>query len=774
MEYFICVLWLISVFQVDTYEWMSISDSCGPDRSVCRGLDFQNMADLPVPGSAAANKPFRSDHLSSRMARNLHDFTSQLVQQFRLKTANYKQKVMMLPHGGDFRYVTEYEWEKQYKNMKVFMQYVNDNRNIFNVHMRFGTLKDYFDEVNRQIQKYDLSYPAVSGDFYTYTEGADYWTGYFTTRQFDKRLSREVLESLRAAELFTAIALRDPKIKDAGIEEKVLSYLESGRKNLGVFQHHDAITGTSQAHVAVDYEQLLSSAFTSVQKALGLVTEYLLSSDQRNMDGKLLPVLKRTAHNTLTKRIPLPVMLNGTKVILVNSLAQSRKEVMTLNVKTFDLVVLDEKGDEVEVDIISISEGNVEIRFIVNMPPVSVLVYTLRPYDKQLSEKYKHREINAKPEGAYFCENDLMNVTFYRETGSPKLICYKSSNFCTQVVLDWRFYRGSGGAYTMISQGLEDTAFPTSPKVKFFKGETYCGVESQSGYFSFKIGLPLVNSITGRALRIDILTDLSRARNFVGDLAMRVESAINSGDVFYVDSNGFQLMGRKFRDTIPFDGNVYPMSAMSILEDESVRLIVHSAQPHGVVSRTSGKIDFMIDRVATRPEMDLPEGVRDSKPTKTIFYLEFESAGEFERLSTTETTLPSINSLFLNDVIQHPIYKYFSLDHVDIPNYSVTFLSQKFPCDIIIANMKNLVDETSRHEGTSLTLFRRAVTCGRNRTDNFCGLYDQVKVKPGQLFKQGFSKITEMSLSHLITKQELQKSDDVILEPMDLKTFHLQ
>lgn len=761
---------------VDTYEWMSISDSCGPDRSVCRGLDFLNMADLPVPGSSAAQRPFRSDHLSNQMALNLHDFTQKLIQQFRLKTANYKYKVMMLPHGGDFRYVTDYEWEKQYKNMKVFMQYVNENKKMFNVHMRFGTLKDYFNEVRRQEQKYGLTYPVVSGDFYTYTEGTDYWTGYFTTRQFDKRLGREVLESLRAAELFTAVAFQDPSFEDDGPKKRILSYLESARKNLGVFQHHDAITGTSQAHVVIDYEKLLTSAFSSTQKALSLVTEYLLSSGPKSLpiEGKVIPVLKRTEYNTLTKRVTVPIISSGTKIILVNSFTQSRREIVTLNVQTFDVVLLDQNGNEVDLDFVSVSERTVEIKFEVNFPPLSILVYTLKPPSGQFSVNDVKQRINVeKHDGNYFCENDFMNVTFYKETGSPKLICYKSSDFCTQVVLDWRYYRGSGGAYTMISQGVEETAFQSSPKVTFLKGKTFCGVKSQNGYFSFKISLPLAHSITGRALRVDVLSDLSRARNFIGDLAMRIETPIRSKDIYYVDSNGFQLMGRKFRNNLPFDGNVYPMSAMSILEDDTMRLVVHSAQSHGVVSRASGKIDFMLDRIATRPEMDLPEGVSDNKPTKTILYLQFETTGEFEKSTSTETTLPSMNSLFLNDVIQHPIYKFFSLDNLDIPHSSQNFLNEKLSCDFIIANLKNLVDMTSRPDGTSITLFRRAVSCGKNITNDFCELYEQVKLKPSSLFRHKFSKVTEMSLSHLITIQDLREDDVVTFEPMDLKTFYL-
>ena len=756
---------------------MSISDSCGPDRAVCRGLDFLNMPDLPVPGSRAAKKPFLSDPMTNLMAQNFHDYTEKIVEQFRLKAANYKYNVMMLPHGGDFRYTTPFEWDKQYKNLKVFMKYVNDNKKIFNVNMRFGTLKDFFEEVEKQEQMHDLSYPVVSGDFYTYTENTEYWTGYFTTRQFDKRLGREVLEGLRAAELFTAIARGDPRFKT--YEMSILSFLESARKDLGVFQHHDAITGTSRAHVVIDYEQLLSSAFTSVQKVLSNVSTFLLNPGRKLSKGQLLPTFIRTNYNALTKQVSIPVNTTGTKLVLVNPLTQKRQEIVTVFVNVKDLIILDPEGNEVKFDVIETTGDRIEVKFEVEFPPVSVLVYTVKQVDstssKQSDENYFVESKNFEIfENIYFCENDIMNVTFNKATGSPEYICYKSKNFCTTVKLEWKYYRDQGGAYTMMSNGLESKAMIDSSKVKFVKGETYCGIESQNQYFSFKVSLPLINSVLGKALRVDISSDLSRASGFVGDLAMRVETSIRSGNVFYVDSNGFQLMGRKFRDTIPFDGNVYPMSAMSMIEDESVRLTVHSAQPHGVVSRASGKIDFMLDRIAIRPEMDLPEGVRDNKPTDTILYIELESSREFEKLSTTETALPSINSVYLNDIIQHPVYSFYSLDDLVIPNPSQSFLNNKLSCDVIFANVKNLLDATSKPNGTSLTLFRRAIGCRGNIEDNFCEVHGPINLHPGSILTAKFNKVTEMSLSHLISKDILKETDLVSFEPMDIKTFHMQ
>ncbi|WAR20911.1 MA2A2-like protein [Mya arenaria] len=525
---------------VEMYEWMSTSDSCGPIRAVCNKLDFLNEPDLEV--ADAPKPPAPPAARVSDGSQNMHDFTQTLVEQFRLKNANYKYKVMMLPHGGDFRYDTPFEWDKQYRNLKRFMKYVNDNTKLYNVKMHFGTLKDYFYEIERQNIKYDIKYPTVTGDFFTYTENTEYWTGYFTTRQFDKRLGREVLESLRAAELFTSLAFTCDIPSD--VRKEMIAGLVIARKNLGIFQHHDAITGTSQEHVAKDYEELLTIAFSKTQR------------------------------------------------------------------------------------------------------------------------------------------------------------------------LDWRQYIGFGGAYTMISNGNNQQINSKHSSVKFVSGGLFCGVEITHDVFSYSISLTNTNSAIGRALRVDILSDLLSMPNFVGDLAMRVVSNINSNGTFFVDSNGFQMMGRKYRANIPFDGNVYPMSSMSILEDSKRRLVVHSAQPHGVITSGPGVIDFMIDRVATRPEMDMPEPVKDNKPTLTSFYIEVLSSDEFEHSATYETTLPTINSIYLNDLLQHPIYGFYADGSLEGTATVQSFLKTPLSCDVILANVKNLAYSSDNvSDGTSLTLFRRAAGC---------------------------------------------------------------
>ena len=119
------------------------------------------------------------------------------------------------------------------------MEYISNSPEL-NTQVKWGTMSDYFDH----IKKSNITFPSLSGDFFTYADRSDeYWSGYYTSRPFYKNLDRVLESSLRRTEILFSFYRAKEGVKE----------LTDARNILSLFQHHDAITGTAKKLVVEDY-----------------------------------------------------------------------------------------------------------------------------------------------------------------------------------------------------------------------------------------------------------------------------------------------------------------------------------------------------------------------------------------------------------------------------------------------------------------------------------------------------------------------------------------
>lgn len=119
----------------------------------------------------------------------------EILDQWRKKSVLYRTRSVLIPLGDDFRYTQSTEWVAQRTNYEKLFDYMNNEPSL-NVEAKFGTLQEYFDSVRSEKKLTD--FPSLSGDFFTYSDREDhYWSGYFTSRPFHKRLDRILLTYLR-------------------------------------------------------------------------------------------------------------------------------------------------------------------------------------------------------------------------------------------------------------------------------------------------------------------------------------------------------------------------------------------------------------------------------------------------------------------------------------------------------------------------------------------------------------------------------------------------
>ncbi|XP_060592020.1 alpha-mannosidase 2-like [Ruditapes philippinarum] len=195
-----------SFVHVEPFDDLGFKGSCGPSAKICSKL-------------ALTKTTLSFDKSLPRNATSM-DFAEQLVSQIRLKSEMYLHNVLFLPVGDDLVYITSQEWDNQYKNLKKLMQYIND-KSKWKIDIQFGTLSQYFRELEKVASKSVKQFPTVSGDLFPYTRGPKYWSGYFTTRQFVKRLGRELQESVRATEMLIAFTIPNTIERIQPISNKV-------------------------------------------------------------------------------------------------------------------------------------------------------------------------------------------------------------------------------------------------------------------------------------------------------------------------------------------------------------------------------------------------------------------------------------------------------------------------------------------------------------------------------------------------------------------------
>lgn len=325
------------------YDIYSIKHSCGPHPFICLNFDFRKVPGEYTEYSVKAQ--FITDD-------NVQEKAQLLLEQYSRTASLFPHNVALIPLGDDFRYNKETEFDQQYLNYKKLIDYIQKNKETYNVDIGFGTPKQYFEEIKKRTK----NFPTLKGDFFVYSDifssgQPAYWSGYFTTRPFYKMLSSELEHNLRSCEILFTLAYnaaREYKHENAiKIFEKNYEKMILARRNLGLFQHHDAITGTSKAAVMRDYGLRLFQSIQDVVKLQESAIELLIQNGTENHNF-LLSELERSQFNKVPEKTPVIIGEDGEGTFTVfNSLAQSRTEVITIRSSSADVKVLNEEGNNI-------------------------------------------------------------------------------------------------------------------------------------------------------------------------------------------------------------------------------------------------------------------------------------------------------------------------------------------------------------------------------------------------------------------------------------------
>lgn len=730
------------------FDIYSIKHSCGPHPQVCIYYDFRKVAGEFNEHSLRA-VPIDQQNVKQK--------ADTLMEQYERTGSLSPHNVILVPLGDDFRYDQDVEWEQQYRNYKLLMDYINGHKEVYHAEVVFGTPNDYFQEVRNRMSEF----PTLKGDFFVYSdifsEGRPaYWSGYYTTRPHWKLLDRELERNLRAAEILYTFGLNTAKQRTYNDTIKVLERnyekLVRARRNLALFQHHDAITGTSKAFVMRDYALKL---IEGIQDAVYLQT-FVVQNLLLGRANSLLPTYRiivppeadSESYDTISPKMLLTVTKRR-KIVAFNSFAQHRQEVLKLQVNTPYVSVTDSNGNvlthqinpvwnltlsghpsappEPQLKPIEILPNRYELLFVAELPPLSLNVFTISVEEPTQTaavavvycQHCRRSENVFQPKniqlGDIQLENRKIRALFDGKSGFLKSVTKKETEkrvFCEMTVAAYQSAQFHSGAYLFM------------PDPNSREAEREVLLDNANQFVVITSG-PIASELT--IINGEMLTHSSRLYHMDGPLAegiymenvvdfgvppknretemyMRFSSAINNGDpsVFYTDSNGMQMQKRVTVERIGIEGNYYPISTQVYIEDDQQRLSLLVDHSQGAASWQPGWLEVMIDRRTLYDDArGMGEGLVDNKKILAKYWLLLEDVNEAK---TSEVSRPSLLSNYLSNGLLYPpnlfiVEETFSNDKTHSHIYDsigapVHLISKPLPCDVHLMNFRTNTDQT--------------------------------------------------------------------------------
>lgn len=782
-----------------------IPHTCGPDPKICCQFDFKRLPNYGL------HCPWKIPPVMIS-EQNIVERAELLLDQYRKKSKLFKSNVLLVPLGDDFRYDHPTEWDVQFQNYQKLFDYMNSNFKL-HVQAQFGTLTDYFNELHKSKKLSD--FPTLTGDFFTYADRDDhYWSGYYTSRPFYKRMDRILLSYIRAAEIIHTLVYLHKDPESILIEDKRTNLgktIESARQSHSLFQHHDGITGTAKDHVVIDYGKKMLSAIQGCQKVIQICTHLLLktsgssvstiNSKYYNIDDIMHSQNVNSEHFQITIGIP---EIRSKKVVIYNSLPFTRREVVTFHISTPFVEIIDFKGERIACQLSpifeyssSMSQSKYQLSFIANIPGLSLRGYTINalldsdvPRETVLSEirilnYYGHvrpplgftPEVSPTP--TEFTLQNARIMASFNKFGLLKALTVGKKT--VPVHLEFAKYgvrkrtnSERSGAYLFLPDGDAVKIPLENVVVNIIKGPIMCSVIVQLPYIQHTVFLYNTTGADGMGIEIQNLVDISQMNNF--ELIMRLSTNINSSNEFFTDVNGYQMMRRKMLKKLPLQANYYPMPTMAYIEDKFMRLTVATGSPLGCSSLNSGQIEIMLDRRLNQDDnLGLGQGVMDNVPIRHIFklVLEMKKEGCEAGDRNNPAGFPTLAAYVASQSLLNPMLRLLTIEDDDdeISKSSFTF-SQDFGVDISIPLFKRNV-HFKNNTYTGLVIHREFLnTCYADRK-----ILEQFPLSDGSVDISALipinseRKIHRTSLSFLFIKNEVNLKDKLQICPMEMQAY---
>ncbi|KAM9840891.1 alpha-mannosidase 2 [Aulostomus maculatus] len=730
-----------------------VPHTCGPNPAVCCQFDFHRL-----PGGRVFC-PWKVPP-QPITEQNVQERALLLLDQYRQKSRLFRSQVLLVPLGDDFRFASSSEWDAQFSNYQKLFDYFDQHPEL-HIQARFGTLSDYFTALRQRLDASGSTLPTLSGDFFTYADRDDhYWSGFFTSRPFYKRLDRTLEATLRATEILYSLTLADIR-RYHGNGHPVTEFparkhyqrLMMGRRNLALFQHHDAITGTARDSVVVDYGNRLFNSILNLHRVLQSSAHWLLLLDKSQYHhDQSKPFLQMhdvmSAQDALPGKTLLALTDEPRSLVIFNPVEQHRTSVISVDVDCPDVRVVEAETDQpMAVQISAVweepslaSTKTFQLSFLTELPPLALVVYHITRAPSGSSPRATYTFLRRGKLPAIMAEH--FQVSQPKASDAPLSLSNKhlqiwsspadgrlqrvrlQSGLARQVQMQFLWYgtrtaenQDKSGAYLFLPEADGAQLYSPSepPLVRISSGPLFSDITSCFQHFTHRVRLYQLDGHAGKSVEISNMVDIRSEVN--RELVMRLVSNMNNSNYFYSDLNGFQMQQRRTLSKLPLQANFYPMSSASFLQDATSRLTLLAAQSQAVASLRPGELEVVLDRRLQQDDnRGLGQGITDNKLTASLYHLlledrrggaQHQGGAAFEHLSI----LAHLSSLSLC----HPPFTMVTHSDSKLPALR-RFLPLHFsmPCDLHLLNLRTLEDpqeEESPSKEVALLLHRKGFDC---------------------------------------------------------------
>uniref|UniRef100_A0A8C5BH80 Alpha-mannosidase n=1 Tax=Gadus morhua TaxID=8049 RepID=A0A8C5BH80_GADMO len=763
-----------------------VPHTCGPDPKVCCQFDFKRL-----PGGRV-NCPWKVPP-KAVVEANVEERANLLLDQYRKKSKLFRSKVLLVPLGDDFRYDMALEWDQQFSNYQRLFDYMNAHPQM-HVKAQFGTLSEYFSAVYKAggvaQGARPADFPVLSGDFFAYADREDhYWTGYFTSRPFYKSLDRVLESHLRGAEILYSLALGHARHAAMEGRYPVADYalLVDARRTVALFQHHDAITGTAKENVVVDYGARLLRSLIGLKRVIINAAHFLVMKNKEfyrfYQTEPFLETVRPATYSVVSVREinPSPPPPPPRYLVLYNPVEQERLCAVSVLVNTAHVRVLTEDGQTLPVQVsaqwASPIQMSSEATFMARLPALGLAVfhlYNMADSPMTLRSDTLLRLISLHPPSP--CVLPMKSIRLKDDPQEVKV----QMHF---LVYGTRPSKDKSGAYLFLPDG---TAKPyvqkEPPVVRVEEGPLFSEVVSHFQHFQQTVRIHNVPGADGLSVELSTAVDIRDQTN--KELAMRLVTDIQSGDVFHTDLNGFQMQARRQFLKLPLQANFYPMPSQALIQDSQHRLSLHSAQALGVASLESGQLEVILDRRLMQDDnRGLGQGLKDNKKTVNRFRLLLERRDTGNAVRTGAPAFPSLLGHLTGAVLNHEVLALPVLPKKRGVPQLQTFcpLREPLPCDFHLVNLRSVVSQVGLLScedvrTLSMILHRKGMDCSLESPS----LGFNCSTTQGQLGVSGLLRgldlqlLQPVSLTLMHSAPPLANDSSVSLNPMELSAFKLK